>query len=560
MNRRALLTRPLAAMREDRVSGIERSTRDQKVMRGGLDPYTGTWGREQAAHLLRRCMFGPKATEIETAIQDGLSATVQKLLTAAPAATPPVNYGNQNDPDIAIGQTWVNANNNVGVNASRRNSLFAWWTGQMIHQNVSLTEQMALFWHNHFATELSVYNDARFGYKYLSTLRDNSLGNFKDLVEEMTTDVAMLRYLNGDQNRVGRANENYARELFELFTIGKGPQIGPGNYTNYTEDDVLEAAKVLTGWVITGARHGDTNPIQPTFTASRHDTTTKQFSAAFGNKTISDNGDQEFKDLINMIFEQDETARYIIRKLYRWFVYYNIDSQVETDVILPLAQILIDNNYDIAPVLETLLKSEHFFDVNSYGCLIKNPINFSIGLVRQLEAQFPDPTANVAEAYNLWLLMGQTAAVQLMAPLQPPSVAGWPAYYQTPQYHESWITSATLSFRKDMVGAAASNVIQVRTVKAEIDLLALLQHVSDPNDPNIVIEELGLLFCPMPMDAAQRTCLKAALLFGLPDFTWNNEYNDYLLDPTDQAKKTAVLTKLTSLIYTMLNLPEFHLS
>jgi uncharacterized protein (DUF1800 family) len=560
MNRRALLSKPLAAFRADKSPGVDGAMRVHRKLSGGVSPYTGSWGYAQAAHLLRRCMFGPTAAEIEQAVQDGLDVTIQNLLTYTPAANPPLNYTSQNDPQVAIGQTWVNASNVIGVNGYRRNSLLAWWSGLMIHQSVSLTDQMALFWHNHFATELSVYNDARMGYIYLNTLREGSLGNFKELAEKITIDPAMLRYLNGDQNRVGRPNENYARELFELFTIGKGEQAGPGDYTNYTEQDVLEAAKVLTGWAVAGAREGDSNPITATFIPNRHDTSTKQFSARWNNQTISDNGADEYKDLIAMIFGNVETARYIVRKLYRWFVYYHIDAQIETDVIEPLAQELVNQNFEIAPVLEMLFKSEHFYDVEAIGCMIKNPVNYSIGLVRQLEAQFPDPVTDVSGAYNLWLLMGQTAAVQLMAPLFPPSVAGWPAYYQTPQFHESWISSATLSFRKDMVGAAVTNIIQVRRAKAEIDLIALLDHISDPFDANKVVEELVLLFCPMPMDASQRLCLKNALLPGLPDATWSAEYSAYTLDPTDPGKRGAILTKLTLMMYTMLNMPEFHLS
>ncbi|MEZ4684703.1 MAG: DUF1800 domain-containing protein [Bacteroidia bacterium] len=477
MNRRALLSKPLAAMRADKSPGTDGTTGRHRILSGGVSPYSGSWGYAQAAHLLRRCTFGPTAAEIDQAVQDGLDTTIQRLLTPAPApASPPLNASFQNDVQVPIGQTWVNASNSNGLNGYRRNSLFAWWTGLMIHQNVSLTEQMALFWHNHFATEIDVYNDARIGYIYVSTLRDNALGNFKTLVDKMTVDPAMLRYLNGDQNLVGRPNENYARELLELFTIGKGAQVGPGDYTNYTEEDVLAAARVLTGWVVSGARENDPNPITATFVPNRHDTSAKQFSARFNNQTISDNGADEYKDLIDMIFGKTETARYIVRKLYRWFVYYHIDAQIETDVIEPLALELINQNFEIAPVLEMLFKSEHFFDVEAIGCLIKNPMNYSVGLVRQLEAQFPDPATDLAGAYNLWLLMGQTAAVQLMAPLFPPSVAGWPAYYQKPQYHESWITSATLSFRKDMVGAAVTNIIQLRQSKAEIDLIALLDH------------------------------------------------------------------------------------
>ena len=154
MNRRALLTRPISALREARSPGITGSTKTHRKLGGDLTPYSGSWGREQASHLLRRCMFGPTADEIETAITDGLDVTMQKLLTAAPIASPPLNYSNQNDPEVPVGQAWVDANNSVNVNASRSQSLFGWWCGLMINQGVSLTEQMSLFWHNHFALEI----------------------------------------------------------------------------------------------------------------------------------------------------------------------------------------------------------------------------------------------------------------------------------------------------------------------------------------------------------------------------------------------------------------------
>ena len=141
---------------------------------------------------------------------------------------------------------------------------------------------MVLFWHNHFVTQSETVEEARYLYRYCELLRNHALGNFKQLTQDVTLNPAMLWYLNGNTNFVGAANENYARELFELFTIGKGEQIGEGNYTNYTEQDVLAAAKVLTGW------YDQYTTVTSSFLSDWHDKSNKLFSEAFDNQIITE--------------------------------------------------------------------------------------------------------------------------------------------------------------------------------------------------------------------------------------------------------------------------------
>lgn len=566
MNRRELLLRPFRSVANP-IQGLGKTdppggndTSIEARTSTGLAAYTGTWGYEEAAHLLRRCLFGPTQSQIGMVEQMGLNAAITMLTATVVTPDPPVNYGNANDPDVPIGDTWVDAPLSNGVNNSRRNSLIAWWTGQMINQGLNLTEKMTLFWHNHFATEMNVYSDARYGYKHLALLRQHALGNFKTLVTEITVDPAMLRYLNGNQNIVGRPNENLSRELLELFTIGKGPLISPGNYTNFTEQDVIEGAKVLTGWLDKVNRTGPNANVRAEFIAARHDTSTKTFSTAFNNQTITDNGADEYKDLIAMIFAKSETAKHICRKLYRWFVYYTIDTQVEQDIIDPLATILINNNFDIKPVLEALFKSEHFFDTLNQGCIIKNPIDYTLSMVRQFEVEIPDVTTNLGEAYRIWLTVAEIAAVQQMSLMNPPSVAGWPAYYQEPLFHEGWITSATLgtrsSFAKDMVLTGVGN----RRGSIIIDPLAFLGVVSDPSDPNVLIGEWVKLLFPQPLLQSQLDFLKEALIPGLPDYEWTIEYSDFLLNPNDQLLRDAITAKLRALLVTITSMAEYYLS
>ena len=519
-----------------------------------LAPYTGAWGYDQAVHLLRRCLFGPTRGEVLAAAASNLTAVLNGLLTAPAAPAPPLNVAAA-DTTVPIGQTWVGQAFDQTLEGVRRASLRDWWLGQQLLPTTSLSEKMTLFWHNHFVVEFGDINSAQYGYEYVRLLRQYALGNIKQLAKDITINPAMLRYLNGNASVVGAPNENYGRELLELFTIGKGPLIGAGNYTNYTEADVQAAAKVLTGW------RDNATTVAGYFTASRHDTTTKHFSSAFGNATIAPNGADEYKDLINLIFAQVETARFLVRALYRWFVYYVIDSQVEADIIQPLATILIQSNYDVVPVLRALFGSQHFFDAANVGCLIKSPLDFTVGVCRQLELAFPPATSVVAQ-YGMWDYLNAVTAVQQQTLGDPPNVAGWVAYYQAPQYHELWINAVTLPRRNQATdlfigtGYSRNSVI----LKADPIALVLALPTATAADPNLVVAEFVRLMVPLALTAVQLAFLKNALLPGLPDFEWTAEWNMYLAAPTNTARKNAVLTKLVAMLKALAVLGEYHLS
>ena len=520
-----------------------------------LTPYAGTWGEAQAAHLLRRCLFGPTRTEIQTAAASTLTAVLNGLLTApATPPDPPLNVS-ATDTSVAIGTTWMTQTFDQNFEGVRRTSLRDWWLGQVLTQGTSLAEKMTLFWHNHFVVELGDINDARMGYEYCRLLRQYALGNVKQLAKDVTVTPAMLRYLNGNPSTAGAPNENYGRELLELFTVGKGPLIAAGNYTNYTEADVQAAAKVLTGWRDQAA------PVGSYFTASRHDTTIKTFSSAFGNATIASSGATEYQNLINLIFQQAETARFIVRKLYRWFVYYVIDAQVETDIIRPLAALLVSSNFEVAPVLRTLLSSEHFFDVLNMGCLIKSPLDFTVGLCRQLQVAFPPASGAVAQ-YGMWNYLNAVTSLQQQVIGDPPNVAGWAAYYQTPQFHELWINAVTLPRRNQITDLLIGSGYTRNGVKIVIDVLVLTQSfpAATASDCNLLIAEYAKLMVPITLTANQLAFLKTTLLPGLPDFEWTVEWQQYLAAPTNTAKKAAVTTKLQAMLRALMGLAEYHLS
>ena len=359
----------------------------------GLDPYEGPWGMEQAAHLLRRTTFGPTFQQIKDASRMGLDAVIEQLFAELPLPKRlPINYEFEKDPLVPIGETWLDKpySDEADTRVYRRASLNSWTIQQLLEEGISIREKMVLFWHNHFVTAIQTVKDPRFMYQYITLFRNNPWGSFKKLVQKVTINPAMLRYLNGNQNKETAPNENYARELLELFTIGKGPFAGPGDYTHYTEQDVVEIARALTGWKDRGYYTSDPNvEIESYYLSGRHDKTNKQLSHRFNDAVITNTHGQEYRQVINVIFRQDEVSRFISRKLYRWFVYYKIDEQTEREVIEPMAQILRDNSHEIRPALAALLGSRHFFESRARGPMIKNPIDYLISSLKQLEIAFP---------------------------------------------------------------------------------------------------------------------------------------------------------------------------
>jgi len=214
-----------------------------------LTPYQGSWDQSTARHLLKRTVFGATKEQVDAFAAKGISACLDQLLDdSAPQPSPPVKEYNSSaaaSPDtlIAAGQTWVNDPNNDGtVAALRRASFKKWWVGRLIFQEATLREKMTLFWHNHFATESADVGNAQYVYKHHQLLRSHALGNIKALTRSVSVDPAMLVYLNGQNNNRTAPDENYSREIQELFVIGKGPGAG------FTEADVKAAARVLTGW------------------------------------------------------------------------------------------------------------------------------------------------------------------------------------------------------------------------------------------------------------------------------------------------------------------------
>ncbi len=547
MNRRELLTFNHNA-ESDSPPVLQSST--------GLTPYTGTWTIAEVKHLLRRTMLGATKADVNYFLGTGLAQAVTELLTPATAPAPPLyTYTTTyNDPNVPFGSTWVNAPVNLLANSYRVKSYRSWWISQLLNENRSIQEKMVLFWHNHFATETASVNDARYCYLHNTVLRQHAVGNFKDLTRAITLDPAMLKYLNGYLNSNNAPDENYGRELQELFTVGKDANGIP----YYSENDVQNAAKVLTGFRI------DSTNIVSYFDSTRHDSTNKTFSAFYNNTVITGQagsaGANEVDDLLNMIFNTQQVAVFMCRKIYRYFMYYTIDAQIEADVIQPLANIFRTNNYEIAPVLQALLQSEHFFDLANRGSLIKTPLDFTVALCRDFNVVFPASTL-LEDQYTQWYkIHSQTQSMGQMLG-DPPNVAGWPAYYQEPLYHELWINASTLPARNSFSDKMCNNGYASTNSLIILDLVTYTTTLDAADDPNLLIQEVIDRNLSEDVSQAIKDYLKAFLLGGqISDSYWTSAWNDYLGMPTDVGFYNIVSTRLQSMYQYIMDLPEYQLS
>ena len=509
-------------------------------------------------------MFGAAKADVDYFKGRSINDAVNDLLSipAQPPSPPLKNYDNSNipanDPEysVAAGTTWVNNNSTDGTANSRRiNSLKSWWVALMINQQRNILEKMVLFWHNHFSTETADIGRAIWCYQDNVILRQYALGNFKQFVKAITLDTGMLRYLNGYLNTNTAPDENYSRELQELFTLGKE------NKPNYTEDDVKQAARVLTGWRI------DNNTNTVLFQANRHDTGNKQFSTFYNNtvvtgKTGALGGEQELDAMLDMIFAKAvEVSEFMVRKLYRWFCYYSIDPATETNVIQPLAKIFRDSNWEIKPVLSTLFKSEHFFDSLNQGCLIKSPLDLTIGLCREFGMVFP-PASDVVNSYFMWEYVRSQASLMQQNIGDPPSVSGWAPYYQVPQFHELWINSDTLPKRNRFTDQLITTGYSRNGKRIQIDPVAYAKKFSNPADPNVLLSDMVDNLYRVPLSASSMQAVKKQILLSNQDqdYYWSNAWNAHIAAPSDQTAYQIVNTRLQTLIKYLMNLSEYQLS
>ena len=349
-----------------------------------LAPYqpsnTDPWDSGKAAHLCRRAGFGAPRETLRTVLEMGPVDAVDRFLRV------------DAEQDAEYDKLFDTVRRGL-VAFQFPPNLQAWWLFRMQRAEFPLREKLTLFWHGHFATSFRKVENMRLMHRQNETLRQNSLGDFRDLVVAVSRDPAMIVWLDNQQNVKGRPNENYARELMELFTLGEG---------HYTERDVQEAARAFTGW------HQD--EFRFVFNREVHD---------FGTKTVlGQRGDFDGEDVVDIVLQQPQAKRFLATKLLKYFVMPEPSEQLVAEA----AQVLTDCNLEIKWFLRTLLLSKVFYAAETRYALIKSPVEYVVGALRDLNAMFPGQ-----ELAELMAGMGQ----ELFA---PPSVEGW-------EGGQSWISS-----------------------------------------------------------------------------------------------------------------------
>lgn len=353
------------------------------------------WTEREAAHLLNRVQFGFTPAELDRVTRDGLKATLERLLTPQ-----------QETDEFVRAETTLKQ---AAISTGSIEQLKIWWLYRMRYSANPLTEKLTLFWHNHFATSNAKVNSVPQMLAQNELIRTNAAGDFRTLLHGMSRDTAMLIWLDGNANRKRHPNENFAREIMELFALGVG---------NYTEKDIQEAARAFTGWHVRDGQFWK-NRLQ-------HDESLK---TVFGQT-----GPFDGNDIVNLCLDQSACARFLAVKLARTFVC----PEPAAELITVLADSIRRHQFDFRPVLHELFASQWFFAPENRRVLIKSPLDYVMGALRGLTepVRWPKVTRLLAD-------LGQDV-------FEPPSVKGW-------EGGRLWISSASLLQRANFATELATS-------------------------------------------------------------------------------------------------------
>lgn len=540
-----------------------------------LDPLNSNLGQLRAKHLLRRCLFHYDNDLLaETSNLSAVEAVDQLLSDNTITYNEPYDPLPDDDPH----GYWLSSGiypPEIPNQARKRGLLSAWWWYNMINR-VNLKDKLTFFLHTTFTIANGDVGASHYFYDHLRLLEYYSSGNLRDLAKKITLDNAMLNYLDNTQNNANNPNENYAREFLELFTITKGDQVGEGDYSTYTEQDVIEAAKVFSGFKTQLDRSiidPDTNIPMGRLAINQHDQGLKTFSYAFDNYELQGGNTEEliFEELhefVDMIFNKEATALAYVKKMYRFFVKSEWDQDVETNILMPLAEQLYEGDYEILPVIKRLLASQHFFDAADsdpsdeiIGSIIKSPLQLLSSTITNLGFNIPDPENDMENYYKfVMFFMRNTyfpmAGMNLFA---PDTVAGHPAIYQSPDFDRHWFSSSTILARYRLIECLITGRNKLGgngQFGSELDTVAFVENNSNnPSNIYYLVDEIANILYPNPIDEDRVNYFADLILEGYPSYYWTDTWDEYIAT----GENTIVKTRLDLLIGAMINAPEYQL-
>ncbi len=474
-----------------------------------IAPFTGQWNRQRVMHLYRRLGFAASEAEIQAGLLfPNASALVDHLLDTAVALP---------SPTAPYWADWTDDDYDSS-SESRFDHYRAFenrWMREMITE--SIRAKMALFWHGHFVTEVEVYKCTAFLWRYYKLLHDNAFGNFRTFVEEMGKTPAMLVYLNGNVNEASEPNENYARELLELFTLGAN--------NGYTSEDIVNISRALTGWKADDNDCTILDPLNPDpderpIVPEDHDFEQKMI---FGQAipAITNPADQtseaveaEYIAVHDLIFTErrDEAALYICEQIYKHFVYPEVNPAITN----AMAATFKDNNWEILPVLKQIFKSEHFFDETFIGGHIKSPMELFVGFVKGAELEYPADYGE--DELNDWVEDCDSLGQLLF---EPTNVAGWEGY-------RSWVNENTMTNRWSRINQLLFDIPDF--AKSRLRNTIRLG-VNDSSDPEVIVAFVVDLFINRALEPEHLAVAVQYLKAGIPenyfdDGTWNLNWNE----------------------------------
>lgn len=450
------------------------------------------WNTDAARHVLARCLFGYARNDLSKALSYASADDfVRKELLADNALPEPPN-------------AWVTETpvaNNGTVDRTRYTELTSWWLNRMLTEGTSMREKMVLFWHNHFVSDRAKVNYPQHMYQQNALFRRYAFGDFGQFTKDVTIDPAMLIYLDGRQNNKKSPNENYARELMELFTLGLG---------QYTETDIQQAALALTGWRVNG--------LQAAFNKANFADVDKTFLGRTGNFT--------YTDIVDIILTKDVAAEFVCRKLYKEFVFYKPNEAF----VKQMADVFRQANYQIRSVLQFLLTSEEFYRSDYRSAKIKNPVELIIGSLKALDLTKPD-----------FVYLGDTSRTLQQYLFYPPDVAGWPG-------QRDWISSNTYPVRNgysdSLINGRKANGQTLSFKMLPLDYARSFKSSEDA--PRFVKDVISLLLTSAPTPAKEKFLLDT-LLDGTVVDNWST--NTPMAD-----------VRIQKFLKALMRLPEYQLT
>jgi len=407
------------------------------------------WDISKVLFLFRRLGFSIKFTDVKNYLNSSPEDLIDQLFDDA------LNMPLSPDPG------WANFNNADFTASGKNRGAFFRDHQKIVFEdflNNGLRDRLTLFWSNHFVTEYYMYNHPAYTFRYYNNLQENALGNFKEFVRKIGLDDAMLMYLNGYDNKNNAPNENYSRELFELFTLGEG--------NGYTQDDITETARALTGY------NSRTNGGPIYFNPNRFDD---------GEKTIfGQTGNWGYDDVIEILFNEksDLISNFICTKIYKHFVSPIINDQI----IAELSSDLVQNNFELLPLFKKLFKSEHFFNSDASNVIIKSPIDLMVFIEKEFD--FIKPVNFTGNLTNYLRARTMDMGQQILNPID---VAGW-------QENQDWISTGTLPMRWEF-GDYLINRYYAGNKEQFRSLLKEMIGIDNDNPESIVRTVKEYMFC-----------------------------------------------------------------